>query len=151
MSQSPYMQGNRVDSQLLVVGSQISNLTPDLSFGHSLCFKCPNGSCKPILDIWVPRAFYWYKELFNLLKFDPCNCFLKIQDSIGTPTPKVEAPLEVWGFILSHFPTLPGPCGVTPGLPSWHVTLQALALVTSPRLGLRQVTTSTSLNVEFFL
>jgi hypothetical protein len=26
---------------------------------------------------------------------------------------------------------------VTPGLPSWLATLQALALVTSPRLGLR--------------
>jgi hypothetical protein len=42
------MQGNRVDSQLLVVESQIANLTPGLSFGHNLCFRCLNGSCKPI-------------------------------------------------------------------------------------------------------
>ncbi len=28
---------------------------------------------------------------------------------------------------------------VTPGLPSWPVSLQALAMVASPRLGLRQV------------
>ncbi len=46
-------QGNQGDSQLLIVESQIDNLTPSLSFGHNLCFKCPNGSCKPILDIYV--------------------------------------------------------------------------------------------------
>ncbi len=45
------MQGNRVDSQLLVVRSQIANSTPGPSFGHNLCFRCPNGSCKFILDI----------------------------------------------------------------------------------------------------
>jgi len=43
------------------VGSQIANLTFDLSFGHNLCFKCPNGSCEPILDIYVSIAFQWYK------------------------------------------------------------------------------------------
>jgi hypothetical protein len=52
-----WMQGNRVDSRLFVVGSQIGNLTPNLtpgpSFGHNLCFRCWNGSCKPILDIYV--------------------------------------------------------------------------------------------------
>jgi len=35
--------GNRVDSWLLVVGSQIANLIPSPSFGHNLCFRCPNG------------------------------------------------------------------------------------------------------------
>ncbi len=54
------MQKNWVESRLLVVGSQTANLTPDLSFGHNLCFKCPNGSCKPILNIYVLRAFQWY-------------------------------------------------------------------------------------------
>jgi hypothetical protein len=29
------------------------------------------------------------------LNFDPCNRFLKIQESTKTPTPQVEAPLEV--------------------------------------------------------
>jgi len=52
-----YTQGNRVDSWLLMVGSQIGNLTHGLSFGDNLCFKCPNGSCKPILDIYVSIAF----------------------------------------------------------------------------------------------
>jgi hypothetical protein len=83
------------DSRLLVVGSQIANLTPGPSFGHNLCFRCSNGSCEPILDIYVPRAFQRYKELFNPLGFDPCNFFLKIWESIGTPTPKVGAPLGV--------------------------------------------------------
>jgi hypothetical protein len=50
-------QGNQVDSWLPVVGSQITNLTPDLSFGHNLCFRCSNGSCKPILDIYISIAF----------------------------------------------------------------------------------------------
>ncbi len=48
------MQGNWVDFKLLM-GSQIANLTPDPSFGHNLCFRCSNGSCEPILDIYVPR------------------------------------------------------------------------------------------------
>jgi hypothetical protein len=50
-------QGHQDDSQLLMVRSQIGNLTPDLSFGHHLCLKCPNGSCKPILNILGPKAF----------------------------------------------------------------------------------------------
>ncbi len=35
-------QVNRVDSRLFLVGSQIGSLTPDPSFGHNLCFRCPN-------------------------------------------------------------------------------------------------------------
>ncbi len=42
-----FTQGNWVDTWLLVVGSQIANLILGLSFGHNLCFKCPNGSCDP--------------------------------------------------------------------------------------------------------
>jgi len=95
-----------------MVGSQTANLTPDPSFGHNLSFKCPNGSCEPILNIQVSIDFQWYKELFEPLGFDPCNHSLNIQESIRTPTPKVEAPLEVplevWGFIPSHFPSLLG-------------------------------------------
>ncbi len=34
-----------------MVRSQIDNLTPDLSFGHNLCFNYPNGWYKPILDL----------------------------------------------------------------------------------------------------
>jgi hypothetical protein len=108
MSDATCTQGNWVDSQLLVVMSQTTNLIPDLSFGHKLCFKCPNGSCKPILDIYISIYFQWYKELFNPIGFDPCNCSLKIRESIRTPTPKVGVHLGVWGFILSHSPALLG-------------------------------------------
>jgi hypothetical protein len=130
------MQGNRGDSWLLMIGSQIDNLIPSLSFGHNLCFKCPNGSYEPILDIYVPRAFHWYKKLFNLMGFDPFDCSLKIQKFIWTPIPKVGAHLGVWGFIPSHSPTLSGAWDVTLGLPSWPAPSQVLALVANPRLGL---------------
>jgi hypothetical protein len=106
-------------SWLLVVGSQIANLTFGPSFGHNLCFKNSNGSCVLILSIHVWRAFQWYKEGFNLMSFDPCDCSLKIKESIGTPTPKVGAHLGMWGFIPSHSPTLPG---------AWDVTHELLFL-----------------------
>jgi hypothetical protein len=99
-------QGHWVDSRLLMVGSQIVNLTLSLSFGHNLCFRCPNGSLKLILDIYVSITFQWCKEIFNPLGFDPYNFSLNIRESIGTPTFKVEAPLGVWGFISSHFLSL---------------------------------------------
>jgi hypothetical protein len=37
------------------------------------------------------------------MNFDPFNCPLKIQEPIGTPTPKIGAHLGVWKFIPSHF------------------------------------------------
>jgi hypothetical protein len=109
-----YKHENWVNSRLLVVGSQTTNLIPDPSFGHNLCFRCPNGQCEPTLDIYVPRAFHWYKKIFKPLSFDPYNCPPKIQESIGTPTSKWNS-LGVWGFIPSHLLTLPGVCCVTPG------------------------------------
>jgi len=55
----------RVDSRLLVVGSQNwrtpGSSTPGPSFGHNLCFRCPNEQCEPILDIYTLRPFHWYK------------------------------------------------------------------------------------------
>ncbi len=50
-------QVNRVDSRLLVVGSQTANLTPGLSFAHNLCFRCSNEPCEPILGIYASIAF----------------------------------------------------------------------------------------------
>ncbi len=101
-----YTQGNRVDSQLLMVGSQTANLTLGLSFGHNLCFKCPNGSYEPILDIYVSISFQWYKELFEPMGFDTCNQVLKIQKSSWNSTPTIRIHLGVWGLIPlipSHF------------------------------------------------
>ncbi len=37
-----YIQVNRVNTRLFLVGSQIGSLTPGPSFGHNLCFKCLN-------------------------------------------------------------------------------------------------------------
>jgi hypothetical protein len=100
------MQGNWVDSRLLVVGSQIGNLTLGSSFGHNLCFRYPNGWCKPILNIYVPRAFQWYKELVKPLNFDTWNHPLKIWESTRTPTPKMELPwgVRVHSLTFSHTP-----------------------------------------------
>jgi len=76
---------DRVDSWLLVVGSQIASLTPGSSFNHNLCCKCPNGSCKAILDIYISRPFQRYKEHFNARCFDPCNRALSFWESRRTP------------------------------------------------------------------
>jgi hypothetical protein len=40
-------QGNRGDSWLLVIGSQIANLISDLSFDHNLCFRFQMGHVSP--------------------------------------------------------------------------------------------------------
>jgi len=132
------MQGNQGNSQLLTIGSQIANLIFGFSFGHNLYFMYPNGSCKAILDIWVPRTFQWYKKIFNPMNFDPCNCPLKILESIETLIPKVGTRLGVCGFIPSHSPPLSKAWNVTPKLHSWPLPLQALILVVSPRLRLWQ-------------
>jgi hypothetical protein len=137
MLQITWTQINQGDFWLLMVESQIENLTPGLSFGHNLCFKYPNGSCDSILNIYVLRAFQWYKELFNPISFDPYNFSLKNWKSIGIPIPKVGAHLGVWRFIPSHCPTLMGAWILIPGLHFWLATLQAFALITSPRLGLQ--------------
>jgi len=73
------------------------------------------------------------------MSFNPCNCLLKIRESIEILTPKVGAHLRMCGFIPSHFPTFLGAWNVTPKLHSWVTPLQALALVMSPRLGLRHL------------
>jgi len=65
----------KVNSQLLVVGSQIASLTPNPSFAHNLGCKCPNGSCEAILDIYTSRTFHWYKKHPN------ARCFWPLQSS----------------------------------------------------------------------
>jgi hypothetical protein len=117
MSHTTWKQGNLVDSRLLVVESQIANLTSGLSISHNLCFRCSNGSCKPIADIYIAINFQWYKGLFNAMGFDPCNLVLKIRESTGTSTPKVRVSLGVWGSIPSQFLTFPGACDMTLSFP----------------------------------
>jgi len=138
LSHATFTHGNWGDSWLLVVESQIVNLILDFSFCHNLCFKYPNGSCEPILDMYVPRDFQWYKELLNPMGFVPCNYSLRIWEFTWTPTPKVRAHLGMWGFIPSHSLALLGTWNVTFGLHIWPAPSQALALVVSLRLRLWQ-------------
>jgi len=133
MSHATCTKGNRGDSWLLVVGGQIGNLIFDFFFSHNMCLKCLNGSREPISEIYDPKDFQWYKEDFNPMGFDPYNCFLKIQKSIMTPTPKMGAHLGMWGFISSHFPTLPGAWDVTPGFPLLARTFLSLYLGHKPK------------------
>jgi hypothetical protein len=128
-------QGKRGDFWLLMVGSQTSNLTLSLSFGHNLCFKCPNEQCELILDIYISRAFQWYKKRHKPLSFDPCNRSLKFRKSIGTPSPKVGIALGVWGFTPSYSFTLSN----TPGsmwCDSWASSCLRLLLALTPGLPL---------------
>jgi len=83
------------------------------------------------------KRFQWYKELFDVMGFDPCNRSLKIRESIGTPTPKVGVHLGVCDFIPSHFPTLLKAWNVIPEFHSRPTPSQALALVASQKLGLQ--------------
>jgi hypothetical protein len=142
MSHVIWSQVFRVDSWLLMVGSQNwqtpGSSTPGPSFSHNLCFRCPNEQCEPILDIYASRAFHWYKERDKPLRFDPSNRSLKFWKSTGTPSPKVGVALGVWGFTPSHFLTLSGVPDVTPRLPFGPHPCNPFALVTSPKLGLRQ-------------
>jgi len=51
MWHTTYTQANQGNYWLLMVVSQIGKLSPGLFFGHNLCFKYSNGTCKPLLDI----------------------------------------------------------------------------------------------------
>jgi hypothetical protein len=70
--------------------------------------------------------------------FDPRNRTLKIWESIWDSNSQHGSSLvSVRVHSLTLF-ALPGACDVTPEFFSWPATLQSLALVASPRLGLRQ-------------
>jgi hypothetical protein len=97
---SIYTHRRRVDSRLLVVGSQIGSLTPGPSFDHNLCCRCPNGSCEAIFDIYTSRPFQRYKEHLKARCFDLCNRTLKLRESRRTPSS------HFWGC-ESHLHTCP--------------------------------------------
>jgi len=54
---SPSARWERVDSQLLLVRSRTTNLTPGPYFAHNLGFECPNRQCEAILDICASIPF----------------------------------------------------------------------------------------------
>jgi len=68
---STYTPRGRVDSRLLVIGSQTINLTHDPSFYHNLCCRCPNGSCEANFDIYTSITFQWHEECLKARCFDP--------------------------------------------------------------------------------
>jgi hypothetical protein len=85
----------RVESRLLVVGSQTASLTPGPSFAHNLGCICPNGQCEAIFDIYVSRTFQWHQERLNARCFGPCCRALNIRESRRTPIPQL---FQVLGF-----------------------------------------------------
>ncbi len=88
-----------VDSRLLVVGSQTGSLTPDPSFAHNLGYRCPNGQCKAILDIYASRDFHWYKERIKARRFWP----LKSSSEFSGVPEDSKSPLLRVGVAFSHF------------------------------------------------
>jgi hypothetical protein len=127
MLHATYTQGNWVDSRLLMVWNQSANLTPDLSFGYNLCFRCPNGSCKPILT-------YVFQYLFNDINnssihwvFTPAITFWTFKSPPRLQLRKWEFPWECEGLFphtllhsrehaawLPSFPLGPQPCNPLP-------------------------------------
>ncbi len=74
----------------------------------------PMGHEIPFKTYKFQELSQWYKGIFNPMSFDPWNRFLKIRESITTPTLKVRAHLGMWGLIPSHSPTLSWAWNVTP-------------------------------------
>jgi hypothetical protein len=127
----------RVDSRLLVVRSQNwqtpGSSTPGPSFGHNLCFRCPNEQCEPILNIYASRAFHCYKERHKSLRFDPSNRSLKFRESTETPISQSGSCLgsvRVPSLTLSYTPGSPW-CDSRASL--WPAPLQPLCLGREPK------------------
>jgi hypothetical protein len=95
VSHFPSTRRERVDSRLLVVGSQTVSLTPGPSFAHNLGCICPNDQCEAIFDIDASRPFQWHQEHPNARCFGPCYWTLNIQESRRTLSPQL---LGVLGF-----------------------------------------------------
>jgi hypothetical protein len=87
-----------VDSWLLVVGSQTASLTPGPSFAHNLGYRCPNGQCEVIFDIYASRPIQWHQKHLNERCFGPCCRTLNIRESRRTPSPHF---FRVLGFTLT--------------------------------------------------
>jgi hypothetical protein len=124
-----------------VVGSQIANLTPDPSFGHNSCFRCPNGSCESILNIYISMAFQWSKNSSIQWVLAPIIALWKFGGPLGLQLPKWEFTWEgessfshtflhsqeheMWlsGFSLGPQPWKPFVLVASPRLRLWQQTL----------------------------
>jgi hypothetical protein len=88
-----------------MVESWITNLTQDVSFGHNLCFRCPNGSCEPILDIYISIVFQWYKDIIAIKVLiqwvlTPVNALWRFGSPLGLQLPRWEFTWECEGSFL---------------------------------------------------
>ncbi len=85
----------KVDSRLLVVGSQTASLTPGPSFAHNLGYICPNDQCEAIFDIYASRPFEWH------LKTPQCEMFcplLSSSEHSGVPEDSNSRLFQMLGF-----------------------------------------------------
>jgi hypothetical protein len=57
VSHTTFTHGSWVDSRLFVLKSQTISLIPSFCFCYNLYYRCPNGSCEPILDIYTFNNF----------------------------------------------------------------------------------------------
>ncbi len=89
LSNSQFGGREEVDSQLLVVGSQIASWTPGPSFAHNLGYRCPNGQCEAIFNIYASRPFQWHQEHLNARCFGPYCRTLNIREFRRTPSPQL--------------------------------------------------------------
>jgi hypothetical protein len=80
---SPSARWERVDSRLLMVGSQT------LSFAHNLGCRCPNDQCEAISDIYTSRPFQWHQEHPKARCFASYCQTLKIRESRRAPNPQL--------------------------------------------------------------
>jgi hypothetical protein len=97
---------------------------------------------------WVMRAHFRHlrSKSFLMIQWTPqSNGFWPLQSlskDLGIHRDsncQSGSSLGVWRFIPSHYFALLGAWDVIPKLSSWPTPLQTLALVESPRLGLRQL------------
>ncbi len=91
---------DRVYSWLLVVWSQIASLIFGPSFNRNFCYKCPNGSCEAISDIYTSRPFPMVQRTSRCEVFWPlqsCSEFLRVLEDSQVPFS------GVW-VATSHFP-----------------------------------------------
>jgi len=70
-------------------------LTPGLSFCHNMCYRCPNGPCKPIFDIYISIAFQWYKKHPN------ARCFWPLQSNSETLGVSEDSQVPISGMWVS--------------------------------------------------
>jgi hypothetical protein len=105
-----------------------------VSFSHNLCCKYLNGSCEPILNIYVSRNFKRYKEIFNSMSFDPPKSLFKNLGVLWNSNSQNGNPLgSVWAHFFTFFHTLES-ANVIPKLHFGLHLSMPFALVTSLKL-----------------